>query len=255
VFDAMARDNAETRLIMGMPITVDIVDAQTDELRANVFRYFEAVDRNFSPYIESSEVCCINRGEVAATDVSDAMGEVLSLAEDTRVASNGFFNVLQPDGTLDPSGIVKGWAIGKAAAMIEAAGAHNFYVEAGGDIQAKGMSADGSAWRVGIRSPFAQNEIIKVVELTGAGIATSGAYARGAHIYNPHDPKRVLNKIVSMTVVAKSVVDADRFATAAFAMGPDGIYFIEALEGVEGYAVDAEGMATETTGFGVYVAS
>ena len=246
---------AETRLIMGMPITVDIVDSQADDLRAQVFRYFEAVDRNFSTYIETSEVNCINRGEIAIGDVSAAMGEVLSLAEDTRIASDGFFNVLRSDGKLDPSGIVKGWAIGKAAAMIEASGARNFFVEAGGDIQAKGRSEDGSVWRVGVRSPFADNEIIKVLRLADAGIATSGAYVRGAHIYDPHDPARKLTEIVSMTVVAKSVVDADRFATAAFAMGADGVYFIEALEGVEAYAVDAQGMATQTTGFGAYVAS
>lgn len=246
---------AETRLIMGMPITVDIIDPPTDDLVTQVFAYFEAVDRNFSPYIETSEVCCINRGEIAAGDVSAAMGEVLSLAEDTRIASDGYFNVLRPDGTLDPSGIVKGWAIGKAAAMIAAAGAQNYFVEAGGDIQAKGHSADGAVWRVGIRSPFDGAEIIKVLELADHGIATSGAYVRGAHIYDPHEPARVLNEIVSVTVVAKSVVDADRFATAAFAMGRDGIYFIEALEGVEAYAVDAEGMSIETTGFGAYVAS
>jgi FAD:protein FMN transferase len=246
---------AETRLIMGMPITVDIVDPCPDELRASVFSYFEAVDRNFSPYIETSELCCINRGEIAAADVSDAMAEVLSLAEDTRVASDGYFNVMRPDGTLDPSGIVKGWAIGKAAAMIEASGTQNFFVEAGGDIQAKGRSADGAVWRVGIRSPFESRDIIKVLALTDAGVATSGAYVRGAHIYDPHDPARLLNDIVSMTVVATSVVDADRFATAAFAMGPEGIYFLEALAGIEGFAVNAHGVATQTTGFGAFVAS
>jgi FAD:protein FMN transferase len=246
---------AKTRLIMGMPITVDIIAPQADELRAQVFRYFEAVDQRFSPYIEMSELCRINRREILANDVSAAMSEVLVLAEDTRLASDGYFNVVKPQGGIDPSGIVKGWAIGKAAAMIAAAGAQNYFVEAGGDIQAKGRSADGSVWRVGVRSPFDSNEIIKVLQLADAGIATSGAYVRGAHIYNPHEPSTELSDIVSMTVVAKSVVDADRFATAAFAMGRDGIYFIEAREGIEAFAVDADGIGIETTGFGAYVVS
>ena len=145
--------------------------------------------------------------------------------------------------------------IGKAAAMISAAGASNYFVEAGGDIQAKGQSRDGSAWHVGIRSPFASDAIIKVLSLQDAGIATSGAYVRGAHIYNPHDPAGALTDVVSITVVAKSVVDADRFATAAFAMGRDGIYFLEELDGIEGFAVDSQGMSIETTGFGAYVVS
>jgi FAD:protein FMN transferase len=246
---------AETRLIMGMPITVDIVDPQTADLLVRVFQYFEAIDRNFSPYIETSEVCRINRGEIPASEVSDDMCEVLALAEDTRVTSDGYFNVKRPQGGIDPSGIVKGWAIGRAAAMIEAEGIKNFYVEAGGDIQANGLSADGTPWRVGVRSPFNGTDIIQVLELTDAGIATSGAYVRGAHIYDPHDPSRKLDEIASVTVVAKSVVDADRFATAAFAMGPEGIYFLEGLKGIEAYAVDAQGIATQTTGFRAYVAS
>jgi FAD:protein FMN transferase len=250
----MAIPGAQTRLIMGMPITVDIVDPRTDELRAQVFRFFEAVDQRFSPYIEASEVCCINRGEIDGARLSVEMADVLRLAEETRVASEGYFNVRKPDGKMDPSGIVKGWAIGKAAEMISAAGAENFFIEAGGDIQASGRSGDGSLWRVGIRSPFESKDIIKVLELSDAGIATSGAYVRGAHIYDPHEPASALNEIVSMTVVATSVVDADRFATAAFAMGCDGIYFIETLPGFEAYAVDTDGMATETSGFGAYVA-
>ena len=49
-----------------------------------------------------------------------------------------------------------------------------------------------------------------------------------------------------------NVLEADRFATAAFAMGREGIHFIESLKGFEGYAIDAKGIATMTSGFEVY---
>ncbi len=58
---------------------------------------------------------------------------------------------------------------------------------------------------------------------------------------------------MSLTVIGPNIYDADRFATAAFAMGRDGIYFIENLEGFEGYMIDKNGMATFTTGFEGYV--
>jgi FAD:protein FMN transferase len=76
---------------------------------------------------------------------------------------------------------------------------------------------------------------------------------RGEHIYNPHQPAEKLNSIVSLSVIGPDVLQADRFATAAFAMGESGIYFIEQRDGLEGYAVNAEGIATMTTGFGAYV--
>jgi thiamine biosynthesis lipoprotein len=239
--------------MMGMPITVEIIDAPAEELGHDVFNWFNHVDQRFSPYIETSEVCRFSRGELRLEELSDEMREVLVLAEATRVESQGAFNIKQPSGFIDPSGIVKGWAISKAAKMIVTAGAENFYVEAGGDIQTRGFTDTNEAWTVGIRNPFNMQEIIQIVALSGQGIATSGAYVRGDHIYDPRDPTRKLDEIVSVSVIAEDVVDADRFATAAFAMGPEGIYFLEGLSTVEGYAVDASGIATLTTGFSRFV--
>ena len=62
-------------------------------------------------------------------------------------------------------------------------------------------------------------------------------------------PGHSLASIVSLTVVATDVLEADRFATAAFAMGTDGILFIEEQPGLEGYMIAADGIATMTTGF------
>ena len=84
-------------------------------------------------------------------------------------------------------------------------------------------------------------------------MATSGNYIRGDHIYNPHASAEIIKDIVSLTVIAANVYEADRFATAAFAMGADGINFIEKLLGLEGYLVDKNGIATYTSGFEKYI--
>jgi FAD:protein FMN transferase len=242
-----------TRLIMGMPVSVEIIGGRPEALMEDVFGYFTAVDKRFSLYKPLSEISAFNQGKIASDDLSPDMNEVFALADKTKAQTRGFFEMLRPDGVLDPSGIVKGWAVKNAADMIRKAGAQDFCVDAGGDIQAGGHNGDGELWRIGIRNPFNDLEIIKAVSPGARGVATSGSYARGAHIYNPVEPGKAIDDIVSLTLIGPDVLEADRFATAAFAMGSDGIYFIEELAGFEGYVVSAQGIATQTTGFGAFV--
>ena len=131
-------------------------------------------------------------------------------------------------------------------------GYSTFYVDAGGDIQSHGVNTKGEKWSVGIRNPFNLKEIVKVIYPRGSGVATSGTYIRGQHIYNPHAPEEVLDDIVSLTVIGPDVLDVDRFSTGAFAMGREGINFIEKLPDFEGYAIDSKGIATLTSGFETY---
>lgn len=237
----------ETRLIMGMPITIEVADGAP--AIAAAFAYFESVDARFSPFKPDSEVAALNRMGAEAAPLSDDMREILALAETTRAETDGYFDICRPGGTIDPSGIVKGWAIRNAARLIAGMGHGNFYVEAGGDVQCAGRNADGRPWRIGIRNPFDEAGVIKALQPGDAGVATSGSYVRGAHIYDPHDPGATLAEVVSLTVIADDICDADRFATAAFAMGRHGIHFVEAMTGLEGYAVDHSGTATMTSGF------
>jgi FAD:protein FMN transferase len=246
----------ETRNIMGMPITVEIVDKNDvpSENLESVFDYFTQVDERFSTYKKNSEIMRINRKEVREEGYSPEMREVFALAEKTKIETNGFFDIKKPNGSLDPSGIVKGWAIQKVAEILHAKGELDFCIEAGGDIQTSGHTSEGKEWSVGIRNPLkrSENEIIKILYPRGCGVATSGSYERGAHIYNPHDAQTAPSYFVSITVIGSNILEADRFATAAFAMGRAGVVFIENLFGFEAYAIDADGIATMTSGFDVY---
>ncbi|OGG41142.1 thiamine biosynthesis protein [Candidatus Kaiserbacteria bacterium GWA2_50_9] len=242
----------ETRLIMGMPIEIEIVSTDATELLEKAFAYLVAVDKRFSPYKDDSEISRMNQGHLTLDAASDEMKEVFAFGEKTKRETNGYFDIRRPWGIFDPSGIVKGWAIRNTAALIRKAGHENFFVNAGGDIASSGENAKGAPWHFGIRNPFNANEIVKVVYPKGKGIATSGSYIRGDHIYNPHNPEEKLHDIVSITVIGPDVLEADRFATAAFAMGKRGIAFVEQLFGFEGYAIDAQGIATMTSDFVKY---
>jgi thiamine biosynthesis lipoprotein len=243
----------ETRLLMGMPISVEVLDAGvTQDALDDIFTYFATVDERFSTYKPSSEISRLNRGELREDGYSDELRTVLALGEQTKRETDGYFDMLR-DGLCDPSGIVKGWATANAANLLKDAGFRNFYVEAGGDIQVCGMKHD-APWRVGIRSPFNRRENVKVLALTDCGVATSGTAIRGQHIYNPHRPSESLTEVISLTVIGPDVYEADRYTTAAFAMGRRGIYFIEGVAGLEGYMIDAWARATFTSGFERYVA-
>jgi FAD:protein FMN transferase len=243
----------ETRLIMGMPIEIEIVGSDVRGALDSAFDYLVAVDKEFSTYKEDSDISRINRGELALEEASPEMREAFALGEQTKQETNGFFDIRRPEGDIDPSGIVKGWAILKIAELIRNAGNNHYFVNAGGDIAMGGSNEQGEPWSVGIRNPFNTNEIVKVLYPKGKGVATSGSYIRGDHIYNPHSPEEKLHEVVSITVIGPDVLEADRFATAAFAMGRDGITFIDQLPGFEGYMIDNKGIATLTAGFGAYI--
>ncbi len=240
----------QTRLIMGLPITVEIVGTVTDVDIVDVFDYFTAVDKQFSTYKTTSEISHINHG-LPKNKWTCQMKTVLELCEQTKRQTRGFFDI-EHNGTLDPSGLVKGWAVNNAAHLLLGRGMHNFYIEAGGDVQVHGFSSNKKPWAIGIRNPFDIHQIIEVLYLSDAGVATSGTYIRGPHIYNPFDDKADTTNVKSLTVVAENVYEADRYATAAFAMGLDGTRFIEETVGLEGYMVDANQKATYTSGFKNY---
>ncbi len=231
------------RFIMGMPVIVEIVGEKKNKPFEKVFEYFGWVDEKFSPYKQNSEVTKLNFED-------KDLKQILKQCAQTKKDTNGYFDVFY-EGTFDPSGLVKGWAIWEASKILEEMKYKDFYIEAGGDIQTHGLNEAHEKWKVGVKNPFNRNQIIKIVQLSGEGIATSGNYEKGNHIYNPLGKSN--SEIVSLTVIGKNVYEADRFATPLFAMGFEGIKFLEKKNHLEGYMIDKKGFATFTKGFEKYV--
>ncbi len=234
----------QTKFIMGMPITVDIETSDLDIFK-KVFAFFRQVDKKYSPFKKTSEVSQINAG---VKKISPEMQEILALCEQTKQETDGYFDVYH-NGIFNPSGLVKGWAINEAAKLIQKSGYKNYFVDAGGDIEARGK-----VWKVGIRNPFDVAQIVKSLIIKDKGVATSGNYERGKHIYIPKTGQPA-DEIASITVIGPNIYEADRFVTAAFAMGLAGINFIENRSDLEGYMINKEGIATLTSGFKNYEAN
>lgn len=239
-----------TEQIMGMPVTVQCPDGTNPVAIEGIFEFLKTVDDKYSPYKETSDVAKVNRGELVAADYDDELQTILNIAEQTKHETNGFFDVWH-DGAFDPSGIVKGWAIAKAAQKMHEY-TEDFYIEIAGDIQVSGRSLSGEDWKIGVRNPFDRTQNISVVALHNKAIATSGTAIRGQHIYNPKSQTALNDSLISLSVIATDIIDADRIATAAFAMGAEGIKFIEQLKGYEGYAVTKDHIVTMTSNWQKY---
>jgi thiamine biosynthesis lipoprotein len=151
---------------------------------------------------------------------------------------------------LDLGAVVKGLAIDMAAR--ELAPLMNFSIDAGGDLYLGGSNPEGAPWRVGIRHPRLDDELICGLEASNQAVCTSGDYERGSHIFDA----RILDarsgapgeSAASVTVVAPSAMLADALSTAAFVLGPaEGIALLDRL-GVDGLIVTPELKRYETRG-------
>ncbi len=231
--------------IMGTAIGLDLRDPIRPRAVEAFFEYLRDVDRRFSTYKPASEVSRLGRGEIGLDECSADVRRVLELCEEVRVVSRGYFDVRahRSDGGVDPSGLVKGWALENAARILEGAGAANYCVNGGGDVVARGGPAPGQRWRVGVRHPIEADRLAAVLLCGDTAVATSGAYERGEHIVDPFTGRAPAG-VLSVTVVGPDLTFADAYATAAFAMGRDGLAWLLELPGYEGCAI-TEGSAGE----------
>jgi FAD:protein FMN transferase len=185
-----------------------------------VLAWLHDVDALFSTYRPDSGISRINAGALRVADADDEVRHVLAECERYREITDGYFDA-RADGRLDPSGYVKGWAIQTASDMLRAAGSTDHCVNGGGDVACLGRPAPDRPWRIGIADPHRPGETVRTVRGDGPiAVATSGLAERGAHIVDPFT-HRPATGLASVTVVARNLVTADVYATAAVAMGAE----------------------------------
>jgi thiamine biosynthesis lipoprotein len=232
-----------------MPIVLDLrdeIDPDAVEAMWGALRHADAV---FSTYKEGSDISRLNRGGLSLEDAHPDVREVLARCEELRVITDGYFDAgrVLEDG-IDPSGLVKGWAVDRAGDILDEAGARNYSLNAGGDIRLRGAPLPESRWRVGIQHPQVRDKIAAVVSGNDVAVATSGAYERGEHVVDPHTGRPPAG-VLSVTIVGPELATADAYATAAFAMGEAGPEWTASLGLYEAMTILADGRVLLTPGF------
>ena len=139
-----------------------------------------------------------------------------------------------PRTMLDCSAIAKGFGVDRVARLLESKGIRNYMIDIGGELMIKGVNPKSETWRIGINKPVddslsVNQELQTVLEISNAGIATSGNYRnfyykdgkKYAHTIDPRTGYPIQHNILSSTVVANNCATADAFATSFMVLGLD----------------------------------
>jgi thiamine biosynthesis lipoprotein len=159
------------------------------------------------------------RGELTLDECPGEVREVLESCEWYRAHTEGAFDARNPGGSLDPTGIVKTWAVARATQHLDAV-ASDWMVGASGDVLTRGAVRD-----IGIADPRVKGspqgtDVVDVVRLGPVypALATSGGAQVVDHIWDPvtGEPAR---HFMQVSVVGTDFVSCDAWATAICAGG------------------------------------
>ena len=151
---------------------------------------------------------------------------------------------------LDLSAIAKGYGVDRVAMILDRQGVHDYLVEIGGELRARGATAAARPWRVGIERPVEGRHVLgETVALENRAIATSGTTMDffeqdGRHYSHCIDPKTgrpVEHPPMAVSVVADTAMEADGWATALLVLGPERGYSLARSRGLSALLVTASG--------------
>jgi thiamine biosynthesis lipoprotein len=127
--------------------------------------------------------------------------------------------------SLDLGGIAKGWAAQQA--MLRLSRSAPALVNAGGDIAISGVQQSGEPWSIGVTDPLNPEAHLQVLQVKSGGVATSGKdyhqwQVNGSwvhHILDPRTGQPAQTDILTATILAPSVLEAETAAKTVFILG------------------------------------
>jgi thiamine biosynthesis lipoprotein len=224
-------------LVLAEPAAAGVLATVDDELRR--------IDRVFSPWRPDSDVSRLDRGEVALRDCASEVAEVLARCADAETWTRGYFSA-RFGGGLDPTGLVKGWAVARVSRLLSDAGSTAHVVNGGGDVLAVGPPEH--TWRIGVVDPRGSSGLLGAIAAASIAVATSGNAERPGEIVDPFTRLPVLD-VLAVTVACADLVRADAAATAAVAMGRGCLGWLAGTPDLEALVVLADGAVWTTAGF------
>ncbi|MFY1695254.1 MULTISPECIES: FAD:protein FMN transferase [unclassified Solwaraspora] len=204
------------------------------EAIADAVAELRAVDVTYSPLRPNSLVSLLRRGEVAP-EIYPPLADIVDRCLAMRVATEGWFDPWAVPGGFDPAGMIKGWAVERAASRLRAAGISDYAVVSGGDLTVRGHAPHGGPWRIALFSPAAPGTADRpptVVTMVDGAIGTCGLTSRHSPVIDPHRGT-VVRRESAATVIGPDLAVADGYATALFAAGPAGLHWFPTVDGYQ----------------------
>ena len=183
--------------------------------------------------------------------------KALALVDAHRIHyGNGVIRFEKPGMGITLDGIAKGYIVDRVSAQLCRQGIENHLVNAGGDIRTSGSRADGAPWAVAIEDPEKRGAYPDILRMRDGAVATSGNY----EVY--YDREKMVHHIVnpgsggspslsaSVSVRAKTAMDADALATGVFVMEPEGgLRLVESLPGCGAMIITRSGKQWRSRGW------
>lgn len=150
---------------------------------------------------------------------------------------------------VDLSAIAKGYGVDRVAMILDRQGVHDYLVEIGGELRARGTTV-GKPWRAGIERPVEGRRVVgEIVGLDNRAIATSGTTQNFfeqdgrhySHCIDPATARPVEHPPMAVSVVADTAMEADAWATALLVLGPERGYALAQARGLAALLVTASG--------------
>jgi thiamine biosynthesis lipoprotein len=232
--------------VLGVPVSVHLrgPDAHGAEAELRVGAFFADLRRT-----DATMTGTTTTGDGAAGEPVTA--EVLALCDDAHWRTGGWFDARRlPDlagagSRLNPSGLLKGWAVERAARRLRTFDGHGWCLTAGRDVLV--ATAPGNPrWQVGIEDPLDRTRVLRTVTVADGAISTSG----GVRVIDPFTG-RAAGRVAAVTVLGPSLLWADVYATAAAARGRGALDWFDTLDGYEALLVDRHGGIGTTSGWPV----
>lgn len=202
---------------------------QLGEAIADAVAELRAIDVTYSPHRPKSLVSLLRRGEVSP-DSYPPLADIVARCDAMRTATEGWFNAWAVPGGFDPSGLLKGWAVERAAARLRAAGITDYAVMSGADLTVRGHAPYGGPWRIAVHDPERPHATPTTLQLTEGAIGTSGIAGRRGHVINPHTGEPA-DTTCAAIVTGPDLAVADAYATALCAAGPAGLRWFPTVDG------------------------
>ncbi|CAH6661331.1 FAD:protein FMN transferase ApbE [Pseudocitrobacter vendiensis] len=155
-----------------------------------------------------------------------------------------------PELYVDLSTVGEGYAADHLARLMGMEGISRYLVSVGGALSSRGMNAEGRPWRVAIQKPTdKENAVQAIVDINGHGISTSGSYRnyyeldgqRISHVIDPQTGRPITHKLVSVTVIAPTALEADAWDTGLMVLGPEKAKEVVREQGLAVYMIMKEG--------------